>query len=114
MVKILTIENDKKIAMLIDSKLMNLGYNVMLTCTELIGERFALKVDYDMIIADVTLSKINGLALCRKTKAEKPDTPILLLKAFENNQSKVEDFNETTANCPVHSDYEDLVTRVST
>lgn len=114
MFKILAIENDKKIATLIDRKLMNLGYSVMLTYNEFVGERLALKVEYDLILADFALSKINGVELCRKIKAKKPDTPIMMLMGFEDDKFTVQEFNEAPGNYPVQQlNYEDLEISIS-
>jgi DNA-binding response OmpR family regulator len=109
MFRILAIENDKKIAMLIDRKLMNLGYNVMLTYSEFVGERLALNVEYDLIITDFSLSKNNGLEFCKKIKIQKPDTPIMMLMGFDNNRFKVQEFTEAAGDYPVQQlNYEDL------
>jgi DNA-binding response OmpR family regulator len=109
MFKILAIENDRKIAMLIDRKLMNLGYNVMLTYSEFVGERLALNVEYDLIIMDFALSKINGSDICRKIKTEKPQTPIMILIGFDNDKFKVQEFTEAAGDYAVQQlNYEDL------
>jgi len=114
MFKILAIENDKKIAMLIDRKLMSLGYNVILTYSEFVGERLALNVEYDLIITDFSLSKNNGLEFCKKIKIEKPDTPIMMLMGFDNNKFKVQEFTEPAGDSPIQQlNYEDLEISIS-
>jgi DNA-binding response OmpR family regulator len=45
------------------------------------GEELALSTDYDVIILDIMLPKIDGLDVCRELRNQRVKTPILMLTA---------------------------------
>jgi DNA-binding response OmpR family regulator len=59
--KILIIEDDQRIAELIQRGLEEQGFATDLAYDGLSGKKLALQKDYDLIITDIILPKINGL-----------------------------------------------------
>ncbi|NEP43448.1 MAG: response regulator, partial [Okeania sp. SIO2H7] len=45
--------------------------------------------DYDLILLDVVLPKIDGIVLCRKLRSIKENTPIILLTSRDSSEDKV-------------------------
>ncbi|MCD8024281.1 MAG: response regulator transcription factor [Candidatus Gastranaerophilales bacterium] len=53
----------------------------------------ALENDYDLIILDVMMPKMNGYDVCKNIRLVKPDVPILMLTAKGSLQDKTEGFD---------------------
>jgi DNA-binding response OmpR family regulator len=93
MMNILIIEDDQRIAELIQRGLEEQGFATVLAYDGLSGKKLALQNNYDLIITDIILPKINGLDLCKQIRAIKPDIPIIMLTALGTTDDKVEGFD---------------------
>lgn len=91
--QILVIEDEQRVAELIKRGLEEQGYQVTLTSDGEMGKILALSKDYNLIITDIILPKINGIELCKQIRAAKPDSLILMLTALGTTDDKVEGFN---------------------
>lgn len=91
--KILTIEDEHKIANSIKKGLTQEGYAVDVAFDGQEGYDFASSESYDVIILDLMLPMIDGLTLCKKLRTEKNHTPILMLTAKGQLEDKVEGLN---------------------
>lgn len=90
---ILVIEDETRVAELIKRGLEQQGHEVMLAYDGEMGKKLALSRDFDLIITDIILPKINGLDLCKDIRAVKPDALILMLTALGTTDDKVEGFD---------------------
>ena len=90
---ILIIEDDQRIAQLIQRGLEEQGFATTLAYDGLSGKKLALQNNYDLIITDIILPKIDGLDLCKQIRENRPDTPIIMLTALGTTDDKVEGFN---------------------
>lgn len=90
---ILLIEDDLRVADLINRGLQEHGFNPTLAYDGLSGKKLALQNDYDLIITDIILPKIDGLDLCKQIRQTKPDLPIIMLTALGTTDDKVEGFD---------------------
>lgn len=93
MMKILIIEDDQRIAELIQRGLEEQGFAPTLAYDGLSGKKLALNNHYDLIITDIILPKMDGLDLCKEIRQTKPDTPIIMLTALGTTDDKVEGFD---------------------
>src|SRR5690554_5374234 len=91
--KILIIEDDQRVAELIQRGLEEQGFTPHLAYDGLSGKKLALQNDYDLIITDIILPKIDGIDLCRQIRESKPDMPIIMLTALGTTDDKVEGFD---------------------
>lgn len=57
------------------------------------GLNFALENDFQVILLDLNLPKLDGLSLCRKLRQNGNDTPILMVTARDSLDNKIEGFN---------------------
>ena len=89
----LLIEDDERVAELIKRGLQEQGFDITVAYDGLMGKKLALNNDYDLIITDIILPKINGLDLCKEIKAVKPGTPIIMLTALGTTDDKVVGFD---------------------
>lgn len=93
MVKALLIEDEQRIAELIKKGLEEQGIVVTIAYDGAIGKKLAIGNDYDIIITDIVLPKINGIDLCKEIRLKKPSIPIIMLTALGTTDDKVEGFD---------------------
>ncbi|MGA1871287.1 MAG: response regulator [bacterium] len=87
--RILIIEDEMKIANFISRGLKEEGYAVDIAYDGGQGHFLAMTNEYDLIILDLMLPKIDGLRLCRSLRAEKYFKPIIILTAKDKIEDKV-------------------------
>lgn len=87
--KVLVIEDEQKLCALIKKVLEEQSYEVDIAYDGEMGEKLALKREYNIIILDIIIPRINGLALCKVLKQHKPNLPILMLTALGTTEDKV-------------------------
>lgn len=87
--RILVVEDEKKTANFIKRGLKEEGHAVDAAYDGEQGHFMATTQDYDLIVLDLMLPKIDGLALCRKLRNEKVLSPILILTAKDPVKDKV-------------------------
>ena len=87
--RILVVEDEKKIAGFIKRGLKEEGYAVDVAADGEEGYELASVNDYDLIILDIMLPKCDGVTLCKKLRAEKLEAPIIMLTAKTSVQDKV-------------------------
>lgn len=87
--KLLVIEDDDVVRTLIQRVLEKNGYEVESVAQATDGERLALSNDFDCIILDLALPDKNGLDVCNDLRQNGIDTPILILSARKNIDTKV-------------------------
>lgn len=88
MKKILVIEDEKSIAELERDYLEINGFQVDSALTGDQGLQLALSGDYDLILLDVMLPKIDGFEICKRVRSVK-DIPIILVTAKKEEIDKV-------------------------
>ena len=88
MAKILIVEDEKQMADFISLELKHEGYDVDICYDGEQGYENALKTNYDIILLDIMLPKINGMEVCRRLRT-KTNTPIIMLTAKGDITDKV-------------------------
>lgn len=91
--RILVIEDEHKIANSIKKGLMQESYAVDIAYDGIQGYDLASVENYDVIILDLMLPGINGIEICKKLRANKIHTPILILTAKGQLEDKVGGLN---------------------
>jgi len=87
--RILIVEDDKRIANFVQKGLKEEQYAVDAVYNGEDGEFWAEVNEYDLIILDVMLPKKNGLAVCQSLRQKKINTPIMMLTARDAVEDKV-------------------------
>ncbi|WEK71209.1 MAG: response regulator transcription factor [Candidatus Chryseobacterium colombiense] len=90
---ILIIEDDQRVAELIERGLREQGFTPTLAYDGLSGKKLALQNNFDLIITDIILPKMDGIDLCKEIRQIKPDLPIIMLTALGTTDDKVEGFD---------------------
>ncbi|MDQ6531939.1 response regulator transcription factor [Flavobacterium sp. LHD-85] len=91
--KILVIEDDQRVAELIQRGLEEQGFIVTLAYDGLSGKKLAFNNDYNLVITDIILPKLDGLDLSKEIRRTKPELPIIMLTALGTTDDKVEGFD---------------------
>lgn len=88
--KILVVEDEKKVAAFIRRGLVEQSYSVDMAHDGVEGERLARGNTYDAIILDLMLPRKSGFALCRAIRTFDPRVPILILTALDSTEDKLQ------------------------
>lgn len=91
--KILVVEDEHKIANSIKRGLEQEGYAVDVAYEGEEGYDLASSEGYDVIVLDLMLPGMSGMEICKKLRAEKNHTQILVLTARGQLEDKVEGLN---------------------
>ena len=86
---ILVVEDDSKIARLLELELKRAGYAVMVATDGRTGLERALADDVDLVLLDVMLPQMSGLEVVRRLKEERPLLPVLMVTARGDRYDKV-------------------------
>ncbi len=89
MKKVLVIEDDPNIIDLIGIHLLDLDCEVHKEMNGKSGYEKALNQSFDLIVLDLMLPEMDGLAICQKLRALEVYTPILMLTAKSEEFDKV-------------------------
>lgn len=91
--KILLVEDDEFIIALLTRSLSAHHYVVDAVKDGEMGWTYGSGFEYDLIVLDVVLPKLDGLTLCQRFRAEGLTVPILLLTAQNSSIAKVQGLN---------------------
>ncbi|WP_013324878.1 response regulator transcription factor [Gloeothece verrucosa] len=92
--RILLVEDEPGIAQFISQGLKETGYVVDIAPDGQQGKNYVDAVEYDIIILDIMLPKIDGLKLLGEIRAKKVSVPILLLTARDSVEDRVKGLNQ--------------------
>ena len=87
--RILVVEDEKKIATFIRRGLKEEGYAVDLAFDGEQAHEMVSTNDYNLVILDLMIPKMDGMTLCRKIREDKKTIPILMLTAKDDIKDKV-------------------------
>ena len=92
MKKILVIDDEWKIRKLIKDYLVREGYSVDEAGDGEEGLELFFKNNYDIVILDIMMPKIDGWSVCRKIR-EESQVPIIMLTARADESDQLLDLN---------------------
>jgi len=87
--RLLLVEDDPNLGRFVQKGLQEERYAVDVAMDGEEGLFLATVTQYDLIILDIMLPKLDGLGVCRKLRDERKTTPILMLTARESLEDKV-------------------------
>lgn len=87
--RILLVEDELKVASFIRSALEENSYAVDVTHDGEEGAYMAESTDYDLVILDLMLPKMDGFQVLKRLRARKPGMPVLVLTARGNIEDRV-------------------------
>lgn len=87
--RILVIEDDKKIASFVSKGLKEAGYAVDVSHDGVDGLEMAASCTYDTAVVDIMLPGIDGLALIERMRRKKIMTPVIILSAKRSVDDRI-------------------------
>ena len=87
--RILVVEDNKKLADAIRRGLMQHGYGVDVSHSGEEGEEMAASEPYDLVVLDVMLPDRDGVLVCRNLRRRKVATHVLMLTALSSIPEKI-------------------------
>ena len=87
--RVLVVEDDAGISRFIHQGLNEAGYTVDLAQDGLEGMEYAMAAEYDVLVLDVLLPKMDGLSVLKALWEQGLQTPVLLLTARDTVQDRV-------------------------
>ncbi|MBE9193970.1 response regulator transcription factor [Synechocystis sp. LEGE 06083] len=87
--KILIVEDDPRIANPLAKDLRHQNYSVDIAQDGLEGWDYAQATDYDLILLDLMLPRLDGVSLCKRLRATQCPALILMLTARDTTSDKV-------------------------
>jgi DNA-binding response OmpR family regulator/HPt (histidine-containing phosphotransfer) domain-containing protein len=88
--KILLVEDDDALITLLSRYLTAQNYVVDAVKDGEMGWSYGSTFEYDLILLDIVLPRLDGISLCQRFRAEGITTPILLLTAEDSSTAKVQ------------------------
>ena len=93
MSKLLIADDDREIRELLEFDLSHSGYEVDIAKDGEEAFKKAMSQNYDLILLDVMMPKMNGFDVCKHLRNSKPDIPILMLTAKGTIGDKTQGFD---------------------
>lgn len=89
MKKVLIVEDDRDIATLIAINLNDIDCQTDVVHNGEDGVHYAIQNNYDAIILDVMLPKLDGIEACKRIRQNRIETPILMLTSLAEEGDKI-------------------------
>src|SRR3989304_3212599 len=86
---ILVVEDERRLAQVVRKVLEEEGHTVDVATDGEEGLAMAMDSSHDVIVLDVLLPGIDGFEVCRRLRAGRVDTPVLLLTALDAIEDRV-------------------------
>ena len=116
MAKILLAEDDDAVREFVSRALQGDGHTVTTTCdggeaASVLGSNTA---GYDLVLADIKMPIMDGIALALKVARDHPDLPIVLMTGFADQRERAHGLESLVADIIAKPfTLEELITRVS-
>lgn len=112
-IKILVVEDERKIADSLQQGLNENNFNVEVAYDGNSGVAFGQTGDFDLIILDINLPDINGYEVSRRIRQTNTNVPIIMLTALSTIDDKVEGFDSGADDYIVKPfDFKELIVRI--
>ena len=88
--RILLVDDDATLVDLLARTLAELNYAIDIASDGEQGWVYGSTYQYDLIILDWSLPKLDGISLCRRLRSHQVQTPIILLTSRQGSQNKIQ------------------------
>ncbi len=91
---LLVVDDDLSMREMLDVMLTSEGYNVEYAEDGSKAIRMLAKRDYDLVISDIRMGPVGGLAVLKEAKRRSPETLVIMISAFATTETAVEAMND--------------------
>jgi DNA-binding response OmpR family regulator len=88
-VKVLVVEDDKTISNFVSKGLKEEGHVVSQAADGKAGFDLVSSGDFDFMVLDIMLPKMDGIQICRALRDKKSDLPIIMLTAKDSTEDRI-------------------------
>src|SRR5215469_3666360 len=96
--KVLVIDDEPFHAETIAESLERVGYECIVATSGSAGARQIEQEDYDVIVTDLKMADLDGLAILRKAREELPESEVIMITGHGDVKTAVEAIKEGAAN----------------
>ncbi|MBL7728131.1 MAG: response regulator transcription factor [Dinghuibacter sp.] len=112
-IKVLLVEDEKKIADTLSKGLKELDYHVETAYDGKIGLRLFEHSSFNLVVTDINLPGINGYDLCKMIRGRNQHIPIIMLTALSSTDDKIEGFDAGADDYMIKPfEFKELVVRI--
>lgn len=113
MQSILIVEDDKRVANLLQAGLEENGYQTSIAYDGVMALRLFRANDFQLVISDIVLPRMDGFELCREIRKIHAGVPILMLTALGTTDDKLDGFDAGADDYMVKPfDFRELIARI--
>ena len=113
MQSILIIEDDKRVADILRAGLEEAGYMAAVAYDGEMGLRLFRSGQYNLVVSDIVLPKMDGFELCKEIRKANASVPILMLTALGTTDDKLDGFDAGADDYMVKPfDFRELTARI--
>ena len=87
---VLIVEDDNSVARFLKQATAEAGYTSQVAGNGLDALDLATAIQFDLILLDVMIPRMNGFEVCKRLRAAKVTTPILIITAKDTLEDKIE------------------------
>jgi two-component system response regulator HydG len=96
--RVLVIDDDRFLAETIAESLDRVGYECTVATSGIEGSRLIDAEDWDVILTDLRMADLDGLAILRKARERLPDTEVVMITGFGDYKTAVEAIKQGATN----------------
>jgi len=96
--KVLVIDDERFHAETVAESLERVGYECTVATSGTAGARLLTQEDFDVILTDLKMADLDGLAILRKAKEEAPDAEVVMITGHGDVKTAVEAIKQGAAN----------------
>lgn len=113
MQSILIVEDEKRVADLLQKGLEENGYRTMVAYDGMMGLRLFRSYPFQLVISDIILPKLDGFEFCKEIRKSNVRIPVLMLTALGSTDDKLDGFDSGADDYMTKPfDFRELIARV--
>src|SRR5262249_36257143 len=97
-IRVLIIDDEELHAKAVAESLQRVGYECVVATSGSAGARKMSEEDFDVILTDLRMDDMDGLAILRKAKEETPEGQVVVITGYGDVKSAVEAIKQGAAN----------------
>jgi two-component system response regulator HydG len=96
--RVLVVDDEPFHAQTVAESLERVGYDCVVATSGKEGARLIEREDFDVVLTDLKMADLDGLAILRKAKEELPDAEVVMITGFGDVKTAVEAIKQGAAN----------------